>query len=79
MTKEIRKELAEAKNLYKAKKYDEALAVYERHYSENPESLNNWDKIFYCWSLYQMFIKDGEDEDIYRLVDLHDNLEAIEI
>ena len=71
MTKEIRKELAEAKNLYKAKKYDEALAVYERHYSENPESLNNWDKIFYCWSLYQMFIKDGEDEDkLYESAEL---------
>ena len=62
MTKEIRKELIEAKNLYKAKKYDEALEIYEKYYSESPEVFNNWDKIFYCWSLYQLFIKDSDDE-----------------
>lgn len=63
MTKEIRKDLIEAKSLYKAKKYDEALSVYEKYYSENPEVFNNWDKIFYSWSLYQLDVKDAEDED----------------
>ena len=63
MTKEIRKELAEAKKLYQSKKYEEALSVYERIYSQNPEVFNNWDKIFYSWSLYQVYIKDSEDED----------------
>ena len=63
MTKEIRKELVEAKKLYQDKKYEEALSIYEKHYDENPEVLNDWDKIFYCWSLYQLYIKDGYDED----------------
>lgn len=63
MTKEIRKELVEAKKLYKDKNYEEALSIYEKHYSENPEVLNRWDKIFYSWSLYQMYVKDAEDED----------------
>lgn len=63
MTKEIRKELLEAKKLYQSKKYDEALNIYERYFNENPEVFNNWDKIFYSWALYQMYIKDPEDED----------------
>ena len=63
MTKEIRKELIEAKKLYKSKKYEEALAIYEKYFQASPEVLNNWDKIFYSWSLYQLYIKDAQDED----------------
>ena len=63
MTKEIRKELIEAKKLYQSKKYEKALAIYEKHFQTSPEALNNWDKIFYSWSLYQLYIKDAEDED----------------
>ena len=63
MTREIRKELIEAKKLYKSKKYEEALAIYEKHFQSSPEVLNNWDKIFYSWSLYQLYIKDAQDED----------------
>ena len=63
MTKEIRKELIEAKKLYQSKKYEDALAIYEKHYSQNPDELNNWDKIFYCWALYQLDIKNSSDED----------------
>lgn len=69
--KEIREELNEAKKLYKAKKYDEALTIYERHYKESPEALNNWDRIFYSWSLYQLYIKDAYDEDkLYESAEL---------
>lgn len=69
--KEIREELNEAKKLYKAKKYDEALTIYERHYNESPEALNNWDRIFYSWSLYQLYIKDAYDEDkLYESAEL---------
>ena len=63
MTKEIRKELIEAKKLYKSKKYEEALTIYEKYFQSSPEVLNNWDKIFYSWSLYQLYIKDAQDED----------------
>lgn len=62
-SKEIRKELNEAKKLYQAKKYDEALTIYEKRYNESPEDLNRWDKIFYSWSLYQLYIKQADDED----------------
>lgn len=69
--KEIREELNEAKKLYKAKKYDEALTIYERHYNESLEALNNWDRIFYSWSLYQLYIKDAYDEDkLYESAEL---------
>ena len=69
--KEIREELNEAKKLYKAKKYDEALTIYERQYNESPEALNNWDRIFYSWSLYQLYIKDAYDEDkLYESAEL---------
>ena len=63
MTKKSRKELIEAKKFYKSKDYEDALEIYEKHYSENPEAFNNWDKIFYSWSLYRVHIKDFEDED----------------
>lgn len=62
-SKEIRKELNEAKKLYQAKKYDEVLTIYEKRYNESPEDLNRWDKIFYSWSLYQLYIKQADDED----------------
>lgn len=71
MTKEIRKELIEAKKAYQSKKYEDALTIYEKHYQENPEVLNNWDKIFYSWSLYQLYIKDSQDEDkLYESAEL---------
>lgn len=63
MTKNIRKELNEAKKAYQSKNYEDALNIYEKHFIENPENLNEWDKIFYSWSLYQIYIKDCEDED----------------
>ena len=47
MANEIRKELIEAKKLYKSKDYDAALQIYEKRYQENPEDLKQWDRIFY--------------------------------
>ncbi|WP_407376144.1 tetratricopeptide repeat protein [Methanobrevibacter sp.] len=58
----VRKELFEAKKLYKSKEYDKALEIYESHFNEHPELLNNWDRIFYSWSIYQIYIKNQEDE-----------------
>ncbi|WP_458453097.1 tetratricopeptide repeat protein [Methanobrevibacter sp.] len=71
MTKEIRKDLIKAKSLYKDKKYDESLAIYEKYYSENPEVFKEWDRIFYSWALYQSYVKDSEDEDkLYETAEL---------
>ena len=62
-SKEIRKELNEAKKLYKAKKFTEALTIYEKYYNESPEDLNRWDRTLYSWSLYHLYIKESVDED----------------
>lgn len=71
MTKEIRKDLIKAKSLYKDKKYEESLTIYEKNYSENPEEFNEWDRIFYSWALYQAYVKDSEDEDkLYEAAEL---------
>ena len=63
MTKEIRKNLSQAKKLYQSEKFKEALDIYEECYLENPEVFTRWNKIFYSWSLYRIYIKDPEDED----------------
>lgn len=62
MTDEIKDELSEAKALYKSKKYDEALEKYEKIYLKNSEEFGKWDKIFYSWSIYQLHVKNFEDE-----------------
>lgn len=62
MSEEIKKELLDAKKLYKSKNYSEALEIYEKHYHENSEEYNKWDKIFYSWAIYQVYIKDYDDE-----------------
>ena len=63
MTKEIRKNLSQAKKLYQSNKFKEALTIYEECYLENPEVFTRWNKIFYTWSLYRIYIKNPEDED----------------
>lgn len=62
MTKEVKKELSEAKKLYQSKNYREALEIYEKSYAENSNEFNKWDKIFYSWALYQLYIKNFDDE-----------------
>ena len=56
MTKNIRKELNETKKAYQSKNYEDALNIYEKHFIENPENLNEWDKIFYSWSFFIIFV-----------------------
>ncbi len=71
MTKEIRNELSEAKKQYDAKNYLEAYEIYERNYLEKPEEFNKWDKIFYSWSIYQLYVKDPQDENqLFESVEL---------
>ena len=60
--KAVRKELIEAKKLYQSKNYQDALDIYEINFSRNPEIFNKWDKIFYSWTIYQLNIKNSQDE-----------------
>ena len=63
MTREIRKELNKATRLYKTGKRDEAFEIYDRHFQKNPDELDHWDRIRYCWCIYYMHIKDSYDEE----------------
>ena len=62
MTRMIRKDLNRAKEIYRAKDYQEAFEIYDRHYQQTPERFNHWDKVRYCWCMYYLFIRDSKDE-----------------
>lgn len=62
MTREIRKDLNRAKALYKSGKRQEAFEIYDKHFLENPDKFDHWDKIRYCWCMYYLYIKDSTDE-----------------
>ena len=62
MTREIRKDLNKASQLYRAKKHQEAFDIYEKQFLESPESFNHWDKVRYCWCMYYLFIRNQSDE-----------------
>ncbi len=62
MTREIRKDLNKATDLYKAGKRQEAFEIYDKHYLTSPDVFKHWDKIRYCWCMYYLFIKDSHDE-----------------
>lgn len=62
MTRDIRKDLNRATQLYKAGKRQEAFEIYDKHFLENPEVFKHWDKVRYCWCMYYLFIKDQSDE-----------------
>ena len=60
---ETRKELKKAQKMYKSKKYEDALEIYEREYSEKPEKFDIWAKRFYAWTIYHLHIKEFDSED----------------
>ncbi len=71
MSENIKKDLAQAKKKYQSKKYEEAKDLYESLYMQNPEAFNIWDKRFYSWALYQLYIKNPDDEtDLLQSADL---------
>ena len=70
--KAVRKDLFEAKKLYQSKEYSKALDIYESLFAQYPELFNKWDRIFYSWSVYQLKVKDQQDE-----VELFENVELI--
>jgi tetratricopeptide (TPR) repeat protein len=71
MSENIKKDLAQAKKNYQSKKYEEAKDLYESLYMDHPEAFTIWDKRFYSWALYQLYVKNPEDEtDLMEAVDL---------
>ena len=58
----IRKDLNRAKALYKAGKRQEAFEIYDKHFLENPDMFDHWDRVRYCWCMYYLFIRDNTDE-----------------
>lgn len=70
MSEDIKKDLAQAKKNYQDKNYQEAKDLYETLYDEKPEAFTIWDKRFYSWALYQLYVKNPEDEtDLFEAVD----------
>ena len=57
------KNIKYAKKLYDSKKYDESLELYEELFNQNPNMFNRNDLISYCWAIYQVHIKNSQDED----------------
>ena len=71
MSENIKKDLAQAKKNYQSKKYEDAKEIYESLYLEHPEAFTIWDKRFYSWALYQIHVKNPEDEtDLFEAVDI---------
>lgn len=71
MSEDIKKDLAQAKKNYQSKNYVDAKETYEKVYDEKPEAFTIWDKRFYSWALYQLYVKTPEDEtDLFEAVDL---------
>ena len=71
MSENIKKDLDQAKTNYQSKKYEDAKEIYESLYMEHPKAFTIWDKRFYSWALYQLYVKNPEDET--------DLLEAVEL
>ena len=71
MSENIKKDLDQAKKNYQSKKYEDAKDIYESIYIEHPEAFTIWDKRFYSWALYQLHVKNPEDEkELFEAVDL---------
>lgn len=71
MSENIKKDLDQAKKNYQSKKYEDAKEIYESLYMEHPEAFTIWDKRFYSWALYQLHVKNPQDEtDLFEAVDL---------
>lgn len=71
MSEDIKKDLAQAKKNYQSKNYVDAKETYEKVYDEKPEAFTIWDKRFYSWALYQLYVKTPEDETgLFEAVDL---------
>ena len=57
MSENIKKDLAQAKKNYQSKKYEDAKDLYDSLYMDHPEAFTIWDKRFYSWALYQLYVK----------------------
>lgn len=79
MSDDIKKQLAQAKKNYQNKDYEDAKDLYETLYNQKPESFTIWDKRFYSWALYQLYVKNPDDEtDLFEAVDMITELVAQE-
>ena len=56
-------DIKNAKKLYDSKKYEESLELYEDIYNQNPELFKKNNLISYCWAIYQVHVKNVNDED----------------
>ena len=62
--KEIRKELFNARRLYKNEKFDEALEIFDRHYKNHPELFHIGFRTSYAWTIYKRYAMNFKSEEI---------------
>ena len=62
MTNQIRNELNSTLNLYRNGNYEEALEIFEKYYKEHFDMFSLSNRITYSWVIYQIHIKNFEDE-----------------
>ena len=72
MDDNVKNQFKEARKLYDLKKYEESLNLYEQLYNENIDDFDLNSKISYCWSIYQVNVKNFTDID-----ELYDSVEFI--
>ena len=72
MDDNVKNQFKEARKLYDLKKYEESLNLYEQLYNENIDDFDLNSKISYCWSIYQVKVKNFTDID-----ELYDSVEFI--
>lgn len=67
MDNNIKKDLNNARRLKNSKKYDEALEIFENHYSNHPDAFEIKDKNDFAWTLYYARIQNSKDsEEIFE-------------
>lgn len=63
MTNEdFKKQLNEARKLYKSKNYEEAVELFNKVYQTDPEEFDFGSKFSYAWAIYRVYADDVSDE-----------------
>lgn len=60
-SKSLRLEFSKGKKHYQHKEYKKSEETYSKLYKKFPEKFNKWDKRFFAFSLYRVYIENNED------------------
>jgi tetratricopeptide (TPR) repeat protein len=63
MDMNVKTQLNQAIKLYDSKKYEKSLEIYEQLFNNSSDEFDFNSRISYCWAIYQVHVKNFEDED----------------